>query len=238
MSWNTGSLPGAPCPVGHAPPAPRPHTHMHQLGDGHQVSHRDAGPRQEVIVLQELDLKQLQAPVQLGQSRCQCLGGHPFAKEHREHHLVGGRRRGLRFWPKPSLASPCSRPPPSAQDPSPPHTGQPPPSLDAQSPGRALCNPRLPAPARCIRPAVAPTALTTKASAVQPPPLPPPLLPTRTPHMAMRLAPALATAPELIPEQCARCGLSLSTASELPGDAGAPGLRTSLLRSKGLHSLT
>lgn len=133
MSWNTGSLPGAPCPVGHAPPAPRPHTHMHQLGDGHQVSHRDAGPRQEVIVLQELDLKQLQAPVQLGQSRCQCLGGHPFAKEHREHHLVGGRRRGLRFWPKPSLASPCSRPPPSAQDPSPPHTGQPPPSLDAQS---------------------------------------------------------------------------------------------------------
>lgn len=62
------------------------------------------GPGKEVLVLQELVLKQLQAAVQLSQSRRQCLRGHPFTQEHRDHQLVGGQAgRGLRFSPKPNL---------------------------------------------------------------------------------------------------------------------------------------
>lgn len=77
--------------------SPHPHprvTHMHQLCDGHQVSHGDLGTSKEGLVPQELVLKQLQAPVQLCQCGRQRLRGHRLAQEHREQQLVGQQVQG------------------------------------------------------------------------------------------------------------------------------------------------
>lgn len=90
VSWH--GLPPRGTPLAQQPPCPTALTCISSVMATKSATEM-WGPGQEVLVLQELVLKQLQAPVQLGQSVCQCLRGTRWPRN--TGNIIWQAERGL-----------------------------------------------------------------------------------------------------------------------------------------------